>query len=137
MQQSECSGGSTFNCVIYIDGMHPTDVTAEQTSLSTVLIMWTASSPPPTDGYQVNTTSGSTTTAVNVAGTSYTLVNNQTEYGVYSIQVRSLSLHFQTNVATKPVHITMRGNRIRTCHHQKQYTKQLKPGSGHSLEARS
>ena len=86
----------------------PTDVTAEQTGLNTVLVMWTAPSPPPADGYQVQITRGSTTTTVNVEGTSHTFaVNNQ--YGVYSIQVRSLSQHFQTNEEAGPVNYTIRG----------------------------
>ena len=80
--------------------------------MSTVLVMWTAPSPPPTDGYQVQITRGSTTVieADNVAEISYTFsVNNQ--YGVYSIQVRSLSRHFRSNeAAPEPVEITMRGN---------------------------
>ena len=66
----------------FTGGAPPTDVTAEQTGVSTVLVMWTAPSPPPTDGYQVQITRGS------VAGTSHTFsVNNQ--YGMYSIHVRS------------------------------------------------
>ena len=86
----------------------PTDVTAEQTGLNTVLVMWTAPSPPPADGYQVQITRGSTTTIVNVAGTSHTFaVNNH--YGVYSIQVRSLSQHFQTNREAEPIYYTIRG----------------------------
>ena len=90
-------------------GAPPTDVTAEQTGVSTVLVMWTAPSPPPTDGYQIQITGESNTTTVNVAGTSHTFsVNNQ--YGVYSIQVRSLSQHFQSNeAAPDPVEITVRG----------------------------
>ena len=88
-------------------------MTAEQTGVSTVLVMWNAPSPPPTDGYQVQITRGSTTTTVNVAGTSHTFsVNNQ--YGVYSIQVRSLPRHFQNNEAPpEPVEITVRGITIR------------------------
>ena len=76
--------------------------------MSTVLVMWTAPSPPPTDGYQVQITRGSTTTTVNVAGTCHTFsVDNQ--YGVYSIQVRSLpsSQHFQA--APEPVEISVGG----------------------------
>ena len=99
-------------------GAPPTDVTAERIGVSTVLVMWTAPSPPPTDGYQVQITRGSTTTTVNVAGTSHTFsVNNQ--YGVYSIQVRSHSLHFQCNeAAPEPVEITvgkMHTNYMCTC----------------------
>ena len=80
--------------------------------MSSVLVTWTAPSPPPTDGYQVQITRGSTTTTVNVAGTSHTFsVNNQ--YGVYSIQVRSRSppsQHFQSNeAAPEPVEIIVGG----------------------------
>ena len=78
--------------------------------MSTMLVTWTAPSPPPTDGYQVQITRGSTTTTDTVAGTSHTFsVNNQ--YGVYSIQVRSTpSPHFQSNeAAPEPVEITVRG----------------------------
>ena len=86
----------------------PTDVTAKQTGLSQVLVMWTAPSSSPTDGYQVQITRGSTTTTVNVIGTSYTIsVNNQ--YGVYSIQVIALSRPVPSD-ATEPVEITVRGN---------------------------
>ena len=95
----------------FAGGAPPTDITAEQTGVSTVLVMWTAPSPPPTGGYQVQITRGSTTTTDNVAGTSHTFsVNNQ--YGVYSIQVRSPpSPHFQSNEAVpEPVEITVRGN---------------------------
>ena len=93
----------------FTGGAPPSDVTAEQTGVSTVLVTWTAPSPPP-DGYQVQITRGTTTTTVNVAGTSHTFsVNNQ--YGVYSIQVRSPpSTHFQSNeAAPEPVEITVRG----------------------------
>ena len=97
----------------FAGGAPPTDVTAEQTGVSTVSVMWTAPSPPPTDGYQVQITRGSITTTVNVAGTSHTFsVNN--EYGVYSIQVRSPpSPHFQSNeAAPQPVEITVRGKTL-------------------------
>ena len=92
------------------DGPPPTEVTAEQTSLNTVFVMWTAPSPPPTDGYQVQITRGSTTTTVNVIGTTHTIsVNNQ--YGVYSIQVVALSRPLPSE-ATEPVEITVIGNSI-------------------------
>ena len=98
-----------MSIIIYVGGAPPTKVTAEQTGLSTVLVMWTAPSPPPTDGYQVQITRGSTTTTLNVAGTSHTFsFNNQ--YGVYSIQVISLSQHFQSNEAAGPVMLTVNGN---------------------------
>ena len=96
-------------------GPPPTDVTVQQTGLSQVLVMWTALSPPPTDGYQVQITRGSTTTTVNVVGTSHTLsVNNQ--YGVYSIQVIALSRPLPSE-ATEPVEITVRGTDVYTHTH--------------------
>ena len=75
-----------------------------------MLVMWTAPSPPPNDGYQVQIIRGSTTTTVNVVGTSHTIsVNNQ--YGVYSIQVIALSRPLPSE-ATEPVEVTVIGNRI-------------------------
>ena len=73
--------------------------------------MWTAPSPRPTDGYQVQITRGSITTTVdNVIGPSHTIsVNNQ--YGVYSIQVIALSRPLPSE-ATVPVEVTVRGNSI-------------------------
>ena len=88
----------------------PTDVTVQQTGLTSVFVMWTAPSPPPADGYQLQITRGSTTTTVNVAGTTHTFsVNNQ--YGVYSIQVIALSRPIPSE-ATDQVEITVIGNRI-------------------------
>ena len=84
----------------------PTDVTVEQTGVSTVLVMWTAPSYVPIDWYQVEITRGSTTTTVNVAGTSYT--QSSLQHGVYSIRVISLTHHFPSE-ATEPVEITVRG----------------------------
>ena len=72
--------------------------------------MWIAPSLPPTDGYQVLITRGSTTTTVNVVGISHTIsVNNQ--YGVYSIQVIALSRPLPSE-ATEPVEVTVIGNHI-------------------------
>ena len=79
-----------LSCEHYSDGPPPTDLTAEQVGLNVLFVMWTAPSPPPTDGYRVQITRGSTITTDNVIGTSHiTSVNNQ--YGVYSIQVIALS----------------------------------------------
>ena len=90
--------------------------------MSTVLVMWTAPSSPPTDGYQVLIRRGSTTTTVNVTGTSYT--KSSLQYGVYSFRVKSLTLHFPSE-ATEPVEITVRGKinaLIVLCSLRKEYT---------------
>ena len=52
----------------FTGGAPPSDVTAEQTDLNTVLVMWTAPSPPPTNGYRVKLSGQS---SVTVTGTSH------------------------------------------------------------------
>ena len=84
----------------------PTDVTAEQDGPDTVVTSWTPPPAPPAAGYQVQVTVGTTTTTTNVVGTSYTISVNQ--FGVYSIQVMTLSQHFPGE-ATAPVELTVRG----------------------------
>ena len=95
-----------YLCIKFSGGAPPTDVTAEQTGVSTVSVMWTAPSPPPTDGYQVQITRGSTTTNETVLGTSYTKSSVQLG-ALYSFRVKSLTGHFPSE-ATEPVQITVR-----------------------------
>ena len=97
---------------VIIGDAPPTDVTAEQTGVSTVLVMWTAPSPPPTDGYQVQIIRGSTTTTVNVAETSYS--KSSVEHGVYRFRVSSLTQHFPSE-ATEPVQVTVKGKYAMLC----------------------
>ena len=97
--------------MIITGGAPPTDVTAQQTGVSTVLITWTAPSPPPTDGYQVQITRGSITTTETVPVTSYTKSTLQHE--VYSIRVKSLTQHLPSE-ATETVDITVTGNMLCT-----------------------
>ena len=97
---------SEFNvCFICSGVLPPTDVIAEQTGFTTVHVMWTAPPAPPTGGYRVQITVESTTTTTDVTTTAHTfsVINNQ--YGVYSIQVISLSL----GGAADPVEVTVRG----------------------------
>ena len=90
----------------FIDGTPPTNLTAERTSLTTVLVNWTAPATPPSQGYQVLVTRGAENTTTNVSGTSHNIsVNNQ--YGVYSIRVRSLSQHLPSDV-TEQVDVTVK-----------------------------
>ena len=93
--------------MIFTDGTPPTNVRAKQTDLTTVLVTWTPPATPPSQGYQVLLTRGDENTTANVSGTSHNIpVNNQ--YGLYSVQVRSLSLHFPGE-ATSPVETSVRG----------------------------
>ena len=90
-------------------------MTAEQTGVSTVLVMWTAPSPPPTDGYQVQITRGSTTTTVNVSRTLNSYTNSSLHHGVYNFRVKSLARHFPSEI-TEPVEITVRGKLNLLCY---------------------
>ena len=89
--------------------MSPTDVIVKQTGVSTVLVMWTAPSPLPTNEYQVQITRGSTTTTVNVTGTSYT--KSPLQHGVYNFRVKSLTHHFPSE-ATEPVEFRVKGKSV-------------------------
>ena len=95
-----------FDYIVHTGGAPPTDVTAEQTGVSTVLVMWTAPSPPPTDGYQVQITRGSTTTTVTTAQTYF--IKSSLEHGVYTFRVKSITHQFPSE-ATEPVEIRVRG----------------------------
>ena len=104
-------------------GAPPTDITAEQTGVSAVLVTWTAPSPPPTDWYQVQITSESTIITVNVAETSYT--QSSLQHGVYSFQVKSLTQHFPSE-ATEPIEFTVRGKFVVLCYKLFKEEKHLK-----------
>ena len=84
----------------------PTDVTTKQTGANRVLVSWTPSPAPPTTGYRVQVTVGTTTTTTDVTQTSHTISVSQ--FDAYSIRVMSLSQHFPSK-ATAPVEITVRG----------------------------
>ena len=71
--------------------MPPTDVTAEQTALNTVMVTWTPPLAPPAAGYQVQVTVSNITMTTNVTATSHTISVNK--LGVYSIRVISFSQH--------------------------------------------
>ena len=78
-------------------------MTAVQDGPDTVVVTWTA---PTIARYQVQVTVGAMTTTTEVTGTSLTISASQ--FGVYSIQVISLSRHFPGETSA-PVHVTVRG----------------------------
>ena len=87
-------------------GAPPTNVTAKQNGLNTVMVTWTPPLAPPAAGYQVQVTVSTITTTTNVTGNSHNIsVNNNS---VYSIRVMSLSQHLPSKT-TAPVEVTARG----------------------------
>ena len=84
-----------------------TDLEAEQTALTEVLVTWTAPSPVPPRGYRVTVASAN---YIDTSGTSHTLTISQP--GVHTIQVQSLSRHYPGEVVS--VEVTVRGTAVRT-----------------------
>ena len=98
-------------CILWgydIVGTPPTNLMAEQNTLGSVLVSWTAPSPPPTLGYHVTVQPGgvrmldSITSPQTITGL---------PVGVYSIEVMSLSQHLPSE-RVGPVVVTVRGEMI-------------------------
>ena len=94
-------------------GGNITDLTAEQTGLSTVRVSWTAPPGPPAGGYQITVAEAS----IDVTGQESPYTFTTSELGVHTVQVMYTSQHFPSNQAM-PVMVTvegmqwcMRGNR--------------------------
>ena len=89
---------------MYVGGVI-TDLTAEQTGLTTVQVTWTAPPGPPVGGYQITVAE----TSIDVIGqreSPYTFTTS--ELGVHTIQVLYTSQHFP-NEQAMPVMVTVEG----------------------------
>ena len=80
-----------------------TDLEAEQTALTEVLVTWTAPSPVPPRGYLVTVASANIIDTA--SGTSHTLTISQP--GLHTIQVQPLSRHYPSEAMS--VEVTVRG----------------------------
>ena len=95
----------TYICT-KLGGAAPTDVTAEQTGLTTVLISWTAPPAPPANGYKILVTG-----ARNVNTTEHMTtrtIQTESNLGVFIIRVMSCSQHLPGQISA-PAHVTVRG----------------------------
>ena len=81
-----------------------TDLTAEQTGLTTVQVTWTAPPGPPAGGYQITVAEASID--VTDQKSPYTLPTS--ELGVHTVQVLYTSQHFP-NEQAMPVVVTVEG----------------------------
>ena len=86
----------------------PTNLIVRQNGIGTILVSWTASSPPPSMGYQIeiNSIDFSADLAVASSATSRTI---SLQPGVHSIHMRGLSQHYPSEIVG-PVEVTVNGN---------------------------
>ena len=75
---------------MYCIGGSITDLTAEQTGLTTVQVTWTAPPGPPAGGYQITVVEAS----IDVTGQESPYTFTTSELGVHTVQVTPSSQHF-------------------------------------------
>ena len=80
---------------------------ARQTGISSMLVSWTAASPPPIMGYRVTAEPG----GISQVAPSSPLTIGHLQPGVYRVQVVSLSQHLPSE-AMGPVEVTVKGERV-------------------------
>ena len=98
-----------------------TDLTAEQTGLTTVQVTWTAPPGPPTGGYQITVAEAS----INVTGQEFPYTFTTSELGVHTVQVMYTSQHFPNEEAVT-VDVTVDGEEDSSheyCHTLHVYTQ--------------
>ena len=81
-----------------------TDLTAEQTALTTVQVTWTAPPGPPAQGYQITVAEAS----IDVTGQESPYTFTASELGVHTVQVMYTSQHFPNEQAI-PVMVIVEG----------------------------
>ena len=88
-------------------GAAPTNLMARQNGINSVLISWTAPSPPPSMGYRITTDSTDFSIGIDVT-TSATSRTISLQPGMHSIRVRALSQHYPSEIVG-PVEVSVRG----------------------------
>ena len=100
---------NTHTFYVFILGtLTPTNLMVRQNGIGTILVSWTAPSPPPSMGYQITTDTIDFSVGIDVASlaTSGTI---SLQPGVHSIRMRSLSQHYPSEIVG-PVEVTVKGN---------------------------
>ena len=96
------------NFSVFSGGGAVTDLEAEQTAVTEVLVTWTTPSPAPPRGYQVTVAPASISDTA--SGNRHILTISQP--GVHTIQVQPLSRHYPSEAMS--VEVTVRGKAVRT-----------------------
>ena len=89
---------------MYCVGGDITDLTAEQTGLTTVQVTWTAPPGPPAGGYQITVAEAS----IDVTGHESPYTFTPSQLGVHTVQVMYTSLYFDPGQAVS-VMVTVEG----------------------------
>ena len=116
-----CTYGIGHVCVIFNAGGAITDLTAEQTGLTTVQVTWTAPPGPPAGGYQITVAEES----IDVTGQESPYTFTTSELGVHTVQVMYTSQHFPNEEAVT-VDVTVDGEEDSSheyCHTRHVYTQ--------------
>ena len=100
--QSCCSNENSSTTA----GAPPTDLSAEQTGLTEVLVSWTAPMAAPSGGYRITVDTTDISTGIDTTSSPHTITVPQP--GVHSIRVVGLSQHFPSETVG-PVEVTVRG----------------------------
>ena len=90
----------------HLKGASPTNLSAQQTGLTAVLVSWTAPMAAPSGGYRITVDSTDTSTGIDTTSSPHTITVPQP--GVHSIRVVGLSQHFPSETVG-PVEVTVRG----------------------------
>ena len=93
--------------VFYCAGSVPTNLTAQQNGINSVLVSWTAPSPSPSMGYRIRIDSTEFSADINVtsSATSRTI---SLQPGVHNIRIRASSLHYPSD-DVETVAVTVKG----------------------------
>ena len=87
----------------------PTNLSAQQTGLTAVLVSWTAPMAAPSGGYRITVDSTDISTGIDTTSSPHTITVPQP--GVHSIRVVGLSQHLPSETVG-PVEVTVRGQEL-------------------------
>ena len=108
---------------MFILGTAPANLMVRQNGIGTVLVYWTAPSPPPSMGYQITINSTNFSAGIDVTNSSATSYTIMQQPGVHIIRMRVLSQHYPSELVG-PVEVTVKGksyHRIHAFMHSSQY----------------
>ena len=95
---------------VFILGTTPTNLMVRQNGVGTVLVFWTAPSPPPSMGYRITTDTIDFSAGIDVTSFATSRII-PLHPGVHSIRMRTNSQHYPSEIVG-PVEVTVKGTFI-------------------------
>ena len=92
---------------MFILGTTPTNLIVRQNGVGTVLVFWTAPSPPPSMGYKITTDTIDFSAGIDVTSSATSRII-PLQPGVHSIRMRTDSQHYPSEIVG-PVEVTVKG----------------------------